>query len=106
MEEKNKDEKNIEENKMDDSNVEDSITEEYDVVTITVSDGTDREFAIMDTFEVEEKKYMAVSLIEGEEIQDGVFLYRYTEAEDGDLIVEVIKEPAEYKKVVKAYEKM
>lgn len=102
MEEKIKEEKN----KMDDSDVEGSIIEEYDVVTITVSDGTDREFAIMDTFEVEEKKYMAVSLIEGEEIQDGVFLYRYTEAEDGDLIVEVIKEPAEYKKVVKAYEKM
>lgn len=80
--------------------------EEYEVVTIPISDGTEREFAIMDTFEVEEKTYIAVSLIEGEEIQEGVYLYHSTEAEDGDLLIEQITSPAEYKRVVKAYEKM
>ena len=35
--------------------------EEYEVVSIPVSDGTEKEFAIMDTFTVEEKHYMAVS---------------------------------------------
>ena len=38
--------------------------EEYEVIRIPVSDGTEKEFAIMDTFTVEEKHYMAVSLIE------------------------------------------
>lgn len=80
--------------------------EEYEVVTIPISDGTEREFAIMDTFEVEEKTYIAVSLIEGEEIREGVYLYHSTEAEDGDLLIEQITSPAEYKRVVKAYEKM
>ena len=37
--------------------------EEYEVIRIPVSDGTEKEFAIMDTFTVEEKHYMAVSLI-------------------------------------------
>ena len=50
--------------------------EEYEVIRIPVSDGTEKEFAIMDTFTVEEKHYMAVSLIEEDEIQEGVYLYR------------------------------
>lgn len=78
--------------------------EEYEVIRIPVSDGTEREFAIMDTFVVEDTPYMAVSLIEGEEIQDGVYLYRYHDAEDGDVVVEQITEPAEYKRVSRAYE--
>jgi len=78
--------------------------DEYEVIRIPVSDGTEKEFAIMSTFEVEEATYIAVSLIDGDSIQDGVYLYRYTEAEDGDVIVETINLPAEYKRVAKAYE--
>ena len=60
--------------------------DEYEVISIPVSDGTEKEFAIMDTFTVEEKHYMAVSLIEEDEIQEGVYLYRYRDAEDGDIV--------------------
>ena len=79
--------------------------DEYDVISIPVSDGTEREFAIIDTFEIRRKKYMAVSLVEDDEIQEGVYIYRYTNAEDGDVIVEEIVEPEEYNKAVAAYEK-
>ncbi|MDD3238763.1 MAG: DUF1292 domain-containing protein [Lachnospira sp.] len=79
---------------------------EFDTISIPISDGTEKEFAIMNTFAVEDKNYVAVSLIDGDEIKDGVYLYRYTEAEDGDMIVETITLPAEYKRVVKAYEKL
>lgn len=78
---------------------------EYDVISIPISDGTEKEFAIMDTFEIRRKKYMAVSLVEEDEIQEGVYLYRYTKAEDGDVIVEQIEDEEEYKKAVAAYEK-
>ena len=44
--------------------------EEYEVISIPVSDGTERDFAIMDTFEFEGQGYLAVSLIEGDEIQE------------------------------------
>ena len=40
--------------------------EEYEVISIPVSDGTERDFAIMDTFEFEGQGYLAVSLIEGD----------------------------------------
>lgn len=78
--------------------------EEYEVVKIPVSDGTEKEFAIMDTFTVDEKSYMAVSLVQEDEIQEGVYLYRYQDAEDGEVVVEQISDPAEYDKIVKAYE--
>ena len=78
--------------------------EEYEVISIPISDGTERDFAIMDTFEFEGQGYLAVSLIEGDEIQEGV--YSYHNAEDGDVIVEKITLPAEYKKVTKFYEQM
>lgn len=77
--------------------------EEYEVISIPISDGTERDFAIMETFEMEGNKYVAVSLIEGDEIQDGAYIYRYQDAEDGDMIVEKITTPSEYKKAVKAY---
>lgn len=44
--------------------------EEYEVISIPVSDGTERDFAIMDTFEFEGQGYLAVSLIEADEIQE------------------------------------
>lgn len=78
--------------------------DEYEVISIPVSDGTEKEFVIMDTFTVEGKSYMAVSLIQEDEIQEGVYLYRYRDAEDGDIVVEQITEPAEYKRVSRVYE--
>lgn len=78
--------------------------EEYEVIKIPVSDGTEKEFAIMDTFTVDEKSYMAVSLVQEDEIQEGVYLYRYQDAEDGEVVVEQISDPAEYDKIVKVYE--
>ena len=80
--------------------------EEYNVIRIPVSDGSERDFAIMDTFAVEEQTYIAVSLVEEDRIQEGVYLYRCQEAEDGDLIVEQITLPSEYKKVCRAYEQL
>ena len=78
--------------------------EEYEVIRIPVSDGTEKEFAIMDTFTVEEKHYMAVSLIEEDEIQEGVYLYRYRDAEYGDIVVGQSTEPAEDQRVSKVNE--
>ena len=89
-----------------DTVAENDSTAEYEVVSIPISDGTERDFAIMDTFEVEGQNYMAVSLIEEDEIQEGVYIYRYHNAEDGDVVVEHITLPAEYKKVTKFYEQM
>lgn len=81
-------------------------TKEYDVISITVSDGTEREFAIVDSFILDDKNYIVVSLIEGDTIVEGEYIYRTTEEEEGSINVEQITLPSEYKKVVKFYENM
>lgn len=80
--------------------------DEYKVVSIPISDGTEREFAIIDKFDVRRKKYIAVALIEGDEIKEGIYIYRYQKAEDGDIIVEEIPDIEEYDKVSAVYRKM
>ena len=56
---------------------------EYDVIQIPVSDGTERDFAIMNSFQVEGRDYIAVSLVEGDEIREGVYLYRSEAVSEG-----------------------
>lgn len=73
--------------------------QEYEVITITISDGTDKEFAIMNRFEVEGQKYIAVSLVVEDEIQEGVYIYRFEETENGEVEVEQIRSEEEYEKV-------
>lgn len=99
-------ENRIGESIMDEKTTQENMSEEYEVISIPVSDGTEREFAIMDTFEYDGQGYLAVSLIEGDEIVEGVYIYRYHNAEDDDVVVEQITAPAEYKKVTKFYEQM
>lgn len=79
---------------------------EYEIIRIPVSDGTEKEFAIIDTFAAEKKQYVAVSLVKDDIIQDGIFLYRYTDAEDGDMIVETISTPEEYERIAEVYESL
>ena len=77
---------------------------EYDVIQIPVSDGTERDFAIMNSFQVEGKDYIAVSLVERDEIREGIYLCRCETISDGELMVEQIQSEKEYEKVVKAFE--
>ena len=79
--------------------------EEYEVIRIPVSDGTEKEFAIMDTFTVEEKQlYGSVSHSRRMRFRKVCICIDTSDAEDGDIVVEQITEPAEYKRVSRAYE--
>lgn len=74
-----------------------------DTFSITMEDGSDQEYAIMDEFDFEENHYLVVSPISGDEIEEDIFLYR--SREDGeDLIVDYIEDEEEYKKAAAAYE--
>ena len=58
---------------------------------------------LQDTYEVKKADMIPVEVsVPGS--KEGVYLYRYRDAEDGDIVVEQITEPAEYKRVSRAYE--
>lgn len=77
--------------------------EEYVTFTITASDGSEVEMAVIDEFEFEHKGYVAAAKVEGDVInEEGLFIYRIKETEE-DFEVEKIKSQVEYQKIAKAY---
>ena len=61
------------------------------------------EFAIVEEFDHEEKHYVLVSEVKGDEITEGVYLF-CAASQGEDFIVEEIEDKEEYAKAVKAYE--
>lgn len=84
-------------------NASSSEYEEYTTFILEMSDKKKHEFAIVEEFDYEEKHYVLVSEVKGDEITEGVYLFR-AESQGEDFIVEEIEDKEEYAKAVKAYE--
>lgn len=77
----------------------------YDTVMITVSSGAEKEFAIMDEFDLEDKHYIVVSPVENNEVQEGLYIYRAVVSGE-ELEVSRIEDAEEFAKVSAYYEGM
>lgn len=79
---------------------------EYVTFSVTTSDGTEAEMAVVDEFEFEHKNYLAAAQIKEDTInEDELYIYRVKETEDG-FEVEKIKSSVEYQRIAKAYMEM
>ena len=79
---------------------------EYVTFSVTTSNGTEAEMAVVDEFEFEHKNYVAVAQIKEDTInEDELYIYRVKENEDG-FEVEKIKSQVEYERIAKAYMEM
>lgn len=80
--------------------------EEFVTFTITAKDGSEVEMAVVDEFEFEKKSYIAAARVIGDSIdEEGLYIYRYRETEDG-FKAEKITNAIDYEKVVNAYMEM
>jgi len=77
---------------------------EYVTFTIETSLGETVEMAVLSEFEFEGKEYVAAGLIDGDEIQEGVYLYKVKDSEE--FAVEKLRNKFEYDKVSRAYLEM
>ncbi|MCF0130645.1 MAG: DUF1292 domain-containing protein [Pseudobutyrivibrio sp.] len=76
---------------------------EYAVFTTTTSVGDEVEMAVVGEFEYKNKKYIAASLINGDEIdEDNVYLYKVEILEDDFKPVKITNN-VEYNEVSRAY---
>lgn len=81
-------------------------TEEM-TVTLTLDDGTDLECVVLTIFEVGDKEYIALLPLDGMEAEEGeVYLYRYTEDENGNPDLENILSDEEYEIVADAFDEL
>ena len=80
--------------------------EEYITFTITASDGTEVEMAVVDEFEFEKKNYVVGAAIKDDTIDEsGLYIYECIVNGD-DFTVEKIKRDFDYRRIAEAYLKM
>ena len=65
---------------------------EEEIMTITLEDGTEVDCAIIAIFPVEEKDYIALLPLDGNEEEGEVFLYEFKENEDGIELLNTIQD--------------
>lgn len=75
----------------------------YETVMIQLSNGEEQEFAIIEEFTYDEKQYIVVSPVQGDEIQEGMYLYRTAQTEEG-LEISRIEDAEEFAQVSAYFE--
>lgn len=83
----------------------DNNANEYSTVTLSLDDGTECECAIARIFPAGDNNYIALLPLEGEAASnDEVYLYRYTEKDNGEPVLENIESDEEYETVADAFD--
>ena len=81
--------------------------EEEMTVTLTLDDDTEVECVVLTIFTAGERDYIALLPMEGEDSEEGeVYLYRYSETEDGTPVLDNIEDDDEYEIVADALDEM
>ena len=75
---------------------------EYITFEVKTKEGKTIEMAIVDEFQYEHKQYIAASVIDGDTITEGKYIYRYIGKTD-DFTVQQINDPKEFERIAAAY---
>lgn len=76
-------------------------------VTLTLDDDTEVECVVLTIFTAGERDYIALLPMGGMESEEGeVYLYRYSESEDGQPDLENIEDDEEYEVVSEAFDEL
>ena len=74
-------------------------------VTLTLEDDSELECIVLTIFQAGDKDYIALLPMESQDTEEGeVFLYRYSETEDGTPNLENIEDDDEYEMVADAFD--
>ena len=81
--------------------------EQQMTVTLTLDDDTEVECVVLTIFTAGEREYIALLPVEGVESEEGeVYLYRYSETEDGAPTLDNIEDDDEYEIVADAFDEL
>lgn len=81
--------------------------EEFDIIKITTEDNEEIDCAIIDTFKIGEKEYIAIiALSDIEDENSMVKLYELKVLDDGQPDLIVIEDDKEFEKAVETFEKL
>ena len=77
---------------------------EYETFMLELN-GEEMEFAITEEFDFEEKHYILCGKVNGDMLEEGVYLFRAI-SEETEITVEIIETEKEYDRIVEAYYEM
>ena len=81
--------------------------EEEMTVTLTLDDDSEIECVVLNIFSAGDREYIALLPMEGAESEEGeVYLYRYSETEDGTPVLDNIVDDDEYEIVADAFDEL
>lgn len=76
-------------------------------VTLTLDDDTEVECVVLTIFTAGEREYIALLPVDGADSEDGeVYLYRYSESEDGEPSLDNIEDDDEYEIVADKFDEL
>lgn len=82
-------------------------SQEEMTVTLTLDDGSELECVVLTIFTAGERDYIALLPMDGPEAEEGeVYLYRYSESEDGQPDLQNIEDDNEYEIVADAFDQL
>lgn len=85
----------------------DETDQEEMTVTLTLDDGKELECVVLTIFPAGDKEYIALLPMEEDDSEEGeVYLYRYSEDEDGQPNLENIEDDDEYEIVADAFDEL
>lgn len=91
-------------NQMQNDNDEYNPEEDF-LITLELDDGTELECVVVTIIEVEGRDYIAVLPTSGSEYEEGeVYLYRYSETEDEEPVLDNIETDEEWEAVSDAFD--
>ena len=86
---------------------EKNLNEEEEMTVTLTLDDTEVECVVLTIFTAGERDYIALLPMEGEDSEEGeVYLYRYSETEDGTPVLDNIEDDDEYEIVADAFDEM
>lgn len=78
-----------------------------DIITLSLDDDTELDCIVLSIFPAGDNEYIALLPTTGQEAEEGeVFLYRYSETEDGEPKLDNIEDDAEYDLAADAFDQM
>ncbi len=84
-----------------------SESEDQAILTLTLEDGEELDCAVLTIFPVGKEDYIALLPLSGERAESGeVYLYRYSETEDGEPCIGNIGDDDEYDAVSDAFDEL
>lgn len=78
---------------------------EVDTIIVTEDDGTETEYAVLDKFEFEGKKYAILAEVADDDVSEDEFVFLYEE-EDGEMVISSIEDDAEFTRVSEYYDSL